>query len=61
MWFIGVEVEQETSAPPPNKYPGSAPESGRKIKTLRAVVRPGEIQDEDAGFFSFLREKTHAF
>ena len=27
MWFIGVEVEQETSAPPPKKNPGSAPES----------------------------------
>ena len=26
MWFIGVEVEQETSAPPPQKNPGSAPE-----------------------------------
>ena len=26
MWFIGVEVEQETSAPPPPKNPGSAPE-----------------------------------
>ena len=25
MWLIGVEVEQETSAPPPKKYPGSAP------------------------------------
>ena len=25
MWFIGVEVEQETSAPPPQKNPGSAP------------------------------------
>ena len=25
MWFIGVEVEQETSAPPPEKNPGSAP------------------------------------
>ena len=25
MWFIGVEVEQETSAPPPKKKPGSAP------------------------------------
>ena len=23
--FIGVEVEQETSAPPPKKDPGSAP------------------------------------
>ena len=25
MWIIGVEVEQETSAPPPKKNPGSAP------------------------------------
>ena len=28
MWFIGVEVEQETSAPPPKKNPGSVPASG---------------------------------
>ena len=27
MWFIGVEVEQETSAPPPKKNPGSTPET----------------------------------
>ena len=27
MWFIGVEVEQETTAPPPKKNPGSAPEN----------------------------------
>ena len=26
MWFIGVEVEQEMSAPPPKQNPGSAPE-----------------------------------
>ena len=25
MWFIGVEVEQWTSAPPPTKNPGSTP------------------------------------
>ena len=25
MWFIGVEVERETSAPPPKKNLGSAP------------------------------------
>ena len=25
-WFIGVEVEQETSAPHPKKNPGSAPD-----------------------------------
>ena len=27
LWFIGVEVEQETSTPPPKKNPGSAPDS----------------------------------
>ena len=26
MWFIGVEVEPEMSAPPPKKNPGSAPD-----------------------------------
>ena len=29
MWFIGVEVEQETSAPLPRKNPGSAPVKSR--------------------------------
>ena len=31
MWFIGVEVEQETSAPLPKKNPGSAPVNGPRI------------------------------
>ena len=31
MWFIGVEVGQETSAPPPKKNPGSAPVGVREI------------------------------
>ena len=35
-------------------------QSGRKIKTLRAVGWPDEIQDKGAGFFIF-REKTRAF
>ena len=26
MWFIDVQVEQETSAPPPKKNPESAPD-----------------------------------
>ena len=34
MWFIGVEVEQETSAPPPKKNPGSAP--GTHAEALRS-------------------------
>ena len=33
MWFIGVEVEQETSAPPPEKNPGSAPAQGKFAST----------------------------
>ena len=35
MWFIGVEVEQGTSAPPPKKNPGSAPAMVSKIKKFR--------------------------
>ena len=31
MWFIGDEVEQETSAPPPKKNPGSTPGNLRKV------------------------------
>ena len=27
LWVIGVEAEKETSAPPPQKNPGSAPEA----------------------------------
>ena len=38
MWFIGVEVERETRAPPPKKSPGSAPEAelprGLTIRSL---------------------------
>ena len=40
VWFIGVEVEQETSAPPPKKNPGSAPVGpleGLTLSTLRGV------------------------
>ena len=42
MWFIGVELEQETSAPPPppKKSPGSAPEDcrGRWIGALELDI-----------------------
>ena len=34
MWFIGVEVEQETSAPPPKKILDPPLEIPTKIKTL---------------------------
>ena len=35
MWFIGVEVQQETSAPPPKKNPGSAPVQRFKITSCK--------------------------
>ena len=40
MWFIGVEVEQETSAPPPKKNPGSAPEY---VTCVRASEQVGYV------------------
>ena len=51
MWFIGVEEEQETSAPPPKKNPGSAPDNlqiiisniqtnKNKFNDKQAKVRP---------------------
>ena len=38
MWFIGVEVEQEKSAPPPKKNPGSAPVS---VWYVRGYIHQG--------------------
>ena len=37
MWFIGVEVEQETSAPPPEKNPGSAPGIPVTVKPIDLI------------------------
>ena len=39
MWFIGVEVEQETSAAPPKKNPGSAPATAVAKNCPYAYVR----------------------
>ena len=41
MWFIGVKVEEETSAPRPpplKKNPGSAPVNGLKKNPASAAV-----------------------
>ena len=46
MWFIGVEVEQETSAPPLEKNPGSAPEVTQAHKKRRA--NPVNVQRLDS-------------
>ena len=39
MWFIGVEVEQETIAPPPKENPGSAPGEGVDSHTKTDIYR----------------------
>ena len=43
MWLIGVEVEQETSAPPPKKDPGSAPGGPRFFSTFPQVANGSAI------------------
>ena len=40
MWFIGVEVEQETSAPPPKKNPESAPATISRIGKFYLLFAP---------------------
>ena len=47
MWFIGVEVEQETSATPPKKNPRSAP-----------AVKPCFLES-DLRFSSALESSAH--
>ena len=44
MWFIGFEVEQEASAPPPKKNPGSAP--GLKAVQCRYVLNETPITNK---------------
>ena len=44
IWFIGVEVEQETSAPHPKKNPGSAPE---ELKINCMVIKTKIINVKD--------------
>ena len=50
MWFIGVEVEQETSAPPPKKNPGSAPDISSKKNAFVRVFTP-TIRHFESGLF----------
>ena len=41
MWFIGVEVEQETSAPRPKKNPGSTPAQCEQPERIRVLGEVG--------------------
>ena len=46
MWFIGVEVEQETSAPPPpTKNPGSAPVTVEPLLIGGHILFSGQLLD----------------
>ena len=45
MWFIAVEVQQETSAPPPKKNPGSTPESEEIRRVKQALYKHNEIEN----------------
>ena len=55
MWFIGVEVQQEMSAPPPKKNPGFAPvarfifrmEQGKASKNGQQQMFPSNIDYRD--------------
>ena len=49
MWFIGVEVEQETSAPPPKKNSGSAPGPSfqLQVKHKGYIERPQRGKKKD--------------
>ena len=49
VWFIGVEVEQETSAHPPKKNPGSAPEY-KNFKSQKKCLL--EIATTNTGYVS---------
>ena len=47
MWFIAVEVEQETSVPPPKKNPRSAPDVGQQLKrVLKKLEKLATIESE---------------
>ena len=58
MWFIGVEVEQETGVPPPKKNPGSAPVTVNTLKYENLVpwdtYSSCEKQDEIGNFWEVL-------
>ena len=52
MWFNGVEVAQETSAPPPKKNPGSAHAEQKKC---------WELLGEKFDWFQNLRNNTQQY
>ena len=56
MWFISVEIEQETSAPPPKKNPGSSPDDiGENTK-----VQMGLFADDAVFYFGVIKDCNDA-
>ena len=57
MWFIDVEVEQETSAPRPKKNPGSPPDYCFVFEnTVAFSLRPINNTDKPMSDWSFLTQ-----
>ena len=54
MWFIGFEVEQEASAPPPKKNPGSAPGKCGNMSSLSLSNNSGSVEMWKCGNMSSL-------
>ena len=61
MSFIGVEVEQDTSAPPPKKNPGSAPVMGGGGWYLLPFMTIWGGLAQKGTFFDFKNEKGKKF
>ena len=52
MWFIGVEVEQGTSAPPPKKNPGSAPDLTHTFSILQGTRTERKLLFKQSFYFN---------
>ena len=61
MWFIGVEVEQETSAPPPKKSPGSVPDIQSFLAFSAAAAVQGVIGKAKISFSRLAFPSAFAF
>ena len=58
MWCIGVEVKQETSAPPPKKNPGSAPAPLEKHPLADYYLFGGDVFEWSPSTDIYLLGKT---
>ena len=64
LWFIGVEVEQVTSAPPPEKNPGSAPEKPSVcvlVLLCMSEVTPRNLGNLESGRFLLMESRILEF